>query len=315
MQHQADRADNCHVFVLACVSKNRDGKELAEMGMLVKAGAVGFTDADQPISNSDLLRRALEYSRMFDKPILNHPEVLELTRDGVMHEGVLSMILGLPGMPTEGEDVMTGRDLRLAEATGARIHIMNVSSGDSVELIRRAKATGVPVTAAVAPYHFTLTDECLRTFDSNCKVRPPLRDATCVEACIAGLRDGTLDAIASGHAPRALEKKMRELDKAPYGAVGLETTLALVITQLIEPGHLDWLTALSKLTVNPARILGLDKGTLRVGADADVTVIDPDARWTVDPKKFVSKSCNTPLEGWELRGRAAHVIVGGRMKR
>ena len=315
VQHQADRADNCHVFVLACVSKNRNGEELAEMGMLVKAGAVGFTDADQPISNSDLLRRALEYSRMFDKPILNHPEVLELTRDGVMHEGVLSMILGLPGMPTEAEDVMTGRDLRLAEATGARIHIMNVSSGDSVELIRRAKAAGVPVTAAVAPYHFTLTDECLRTFESNCKVRPPLRDATCVEACIAGLRDGTLDAIASGHAPRALEKKMRELDKAPYGAVGLETTLALVITQLIEPGHLDWLTALSKLTVNPARILGLDKGTLRVGADADVTVIDPDASWTVDPKKFVSKSCNTPLEGWKLRGRAAHVIVGGRMKR
>ena len=314
VRHQAERADRCNVFVLACASKNRQGEELAEIGTLVEAGAVGFTDADRPISNSELLRRAFEYCRMFDKPILNPPEVLELTRDGIMHEGLNSMILGLSGMPTEAEDVMTSRDLRLAEAAGSRIHIMNVSSAESIKLIRRAKQNGVPVTAAVSPHHFTLTDDCLLTFDQNCKVRPPLRDKDCVEACIAGLKDGTLDVIASGHTPRAREKKMRELDQAPYGIVGLETSLALVVTRLIEPGHLDWSSALAKMTVNPSRVLGLNKGTLQIGADADVTIIDPACQWTVDPKQFRSRSSNTPFQGWRLQGRAETVIVAGKVK-
>ena len=314
IQHQAALADNCNVFVIACVTKNRAGEELAEIGTLAKAGAVGFSDADRPIHNAEILRRALEYCLMFDRPVLNHPEVLELTHDGIMHEGLVSMILGLPGLPTEAEDMMTGRDLRMAEATGGRLHIMNVSSADSVELIRRAKSRNVPVTAEVCPQNLFLTDQRLRTFDSNYKVNPPLRDQRCTSACVEGLVDGTLDVITSGHAPRACEKKMQELDRAPFGMVGLETTLGLVATHLIEPGHLDWTSSLAKLSTNPAKVMGLEKGTLQIGADADVTIIDPSRRWTVSPPQFRSKSVNTPFDGVELRGIAETVIVGGQVK-
>jgi dihydroorotase len=191
---------------------------------------------------------------------------------------------------------------------------MHVSSAGSVDLIRRAKGRGVRVTTEVCPHHFTLTDASLRSFDSNFKMSPPLRGQEHVDSTIAGLRDGTIDVICTDHAPHALEKKMRELDQAPFGIVGLETALALVVTRLIEPGHLDWSAALAKMTINPARILGIDKGTLRIGADADITVIDPAARWTVDPAKFRSKSTNTPFAGWKLQGRADMVIVGGRVK-
>lgn len=314
VHQKAMRAKNCHVFVLACVSKNREGKELAEIGSLVEGGAVGFTDAERPIHNSELLRRALEYCLMFDKPILNHPEVLELSQGGIMHEGRTSLVLGLAGMPAEAEDVMTSRDLRLAESTGGRLHLMNISSSGSVEMIRRAKARGVRITAEVCAPHFSLTDDKLRSFDANYKVNPPLRSEEHVKACIDGLADGTIDIIASGHAPRASEKKMLELDQAPFGMINLETTLPLVITKLIAPGHLDWPTALAKLTINPARALGLPKGTLAVGADADVTIIDPDLRWIVDPTRFKSKSTNTPLAGVELQGKAVHAIVAGEVK-
>ena len=191
---------------------------------------------------------------------------------------------------------------------------MNVSSANSVDLIRRAKARGVRVTAEVCPHHFSLTDDCLRSFDSNCKVNPPLRDQSCVDACIEGLIDGTLDVITSGHSPRALEKKMQELSRAPFGCIGLETVLGVVVSNIIEPGHLDWMTALAKLTCNPADVLGLDKGTLQVGSDADVTLIDPNIPWTVTPERLKSKSFNTPLSGRQLRGRADIVIVGGEIK-
>jgi dihydroorotase len=314
IQHQAVRADQCNVYVVACVSKNREGKELAELGQLIQAGAVAFSDDGSPVYDAELMRRALEYCCMFDKPILNHAEVRELTQGGVMHEGLMSLVLGLPGMPAVAEDVMTGRDIALADATGGRIHIMHVSSAGSVDLIRRAKGRGVRVTTEVCPHHFTLTDESLRSFDSNYKMSPPLRGQEHVDACIAGLRDGTIDVICTDHAPHALEKKMRELDQAPFGIVGLETSLGLVVTRLIEPGHLDWPTALAKMTINPARILGINKGTLKIGADADITVIDPEARWTVNPARFRSKSTNTPFAGWNLQGRADTVIVGGRIK-
>jgi dihydroorotase len=314
VQHQAARADQCNVYVVACVSKNREGKELAELGQLVQAGAVAFSDDGAPVYDAELMRRALEYCRMFDKPILNHAEVRELTQGGVMHEGLVSLILGLPGMPAVAEDVMTARDIALADATGGRIHIMHVSSAASVDLIRRAKGRGIRVTTEVCPHHFTLTDESLRSFDSHYKMSPPLRGQKHVDACIAGLIDGTIDVICTDHAPHALEKKMRELDQAPFGIVGLETALGLVITRLIEPGHLDWPGALAKMTINPARILGLDKGTLRIGADADITVIDPEIKWIVDPTKFRSKSVNTPFKGWKLQGRADTVLVGGKIK-
>jgi dihydroorotase len=311
---QAARADHCNVFVVACVSKNREGKELAELGQLVEAGAVAFTDDGAPIYDAELMRRAFEYCLMFDKPVLNHPEIPELTAGGVMHEGLTSLILGLPGIPPAAEDVMASRDIALAEATGGRFHLMHVSTGGAVDAVRRAKRRGVRVTCEVTPHHFTLTDECLRTFDSNFKMNPPLRGKGHVKGCIDGLVDGTIDVIASDHAPHAKEKKMRELDQAPFGIVGLETALGLVVTKLIEPGHLDWPTALAKMTINPARVLGISKGTLRVGADADVTIIDPNARWTVDPTRFRSKSANSPFCGWALSGRAVATIVGGRVK-
>jgi dihydroorotase len=311
---QAVRVDHCNVFVVACVSKGREGKELSEIGQLVKAGAVAFSDDGSPVSNPELMRRAFEYCLMFDKPVLNHAEVCELTEHGVMHEGLISLGLGLSGMPAAAEDVMTSRDIALAEATGGKYHLMHVSTAGSVDIVRRAKRRDVRVTTEVAPHHFTLTDECLRTFDSNYKMNPPLRGKEHVEAILAGLADGTIDCIASDHAPHAKEKKMQELDQAPFGIVGLETTLGLVVTKLILPGILDWPKALRKLTINPAKVLGISKGTLQIGADADITVIDPAAKWTVDPAKFRSKSKNTPFAGMELTGRAEMVIVGGKVK-
>jgi dihydroorotase len=191
---------------------------------------------------------------------------------------------------------------------------MHVSSGGSVELVRRAKKRGVRVSTEVCPHHFTLTDESLRSFDSNYKMSPPLRSARDVEACIAGLVDGTIDVICTDHAPHAQEKKMQELDQAPFGILGLETALGLVVTRLIEPGHLTWPQAIEKMTINPARVLGIKKGTLAIGADADVTIIDPSHSWRVDPSRFRSKSRNTPFAGWDLRGRAEAVIIGGKLK-
>ena len=311
---QAARADNCNVFVIACVSHNREGKELAEIGQLVEAGAVAFSDDGSPVSSPELMRRALEYCLMFDKAVLSHAEIKELTQHGVMHDGLTALILGLGGIPPASEDVMTTRDITLAEATGGRLHMMHVSTGGSVDAVRRAKARGVRVTAEVTPHHFTLTDESLRSFDSNFKMNPPLRGHGHVTGLIDGLIDGTIDVIASDHAPHAKEKKMQELDRAPFGIIGLETSLGLVVSQLIVPGHLDWMTALEKMTINPARILGIDKGTLAVGADADVTIIDPAARWKVDARNLRSRSSNTPFDGWELQGRADVVIVGGRIK-
>lgn len=314
VRQKAARADNCHVFVMACVSKERKGQELAEIGQLALVGAVAFTDDGAPVFDPELMRRAFEYCLMFDKPVCNHCEIPELTRNGVMNEGLVSLVLGLPGIPAAAESVMVARDIALAEATGGRLHVMHVSTSDSVETIRRAKKRGVRVTAEVTPHHFTLTDESLRRFDSNFKMNPPLRSQEHMDACINGLRDGTIDVIASDHAPHAKEKKMQELDRAPFGIVGLETSLGLVITRLIKPGILSWSEALAKMTIAPAQILGIKKGTLAIGADADVTIIDPNWAWTVNPNIFFSKSRNTPFAGWKLEGHATTVIVSGRIK-
>ena len=275
---------------------------------------MAFSDDGAPVADAGLMRRALEYCRMFDKPILNHAEVPELAENGVMHEGLVSLELGLPGIPAAAEEVMVLRDIALAEATGGRLHVMHVSTAKSVEAVRQAKGRGVRVTAEAAPHHFSLTDEKLRGFDPNFKMNPPLRTSQDTAAIIAGLADGTIDAVASDHAPHAAEKKLREIDQAPFGIVGLETSLGLVVTNLIEPGHIDWPTAIRLMSLGPARILGLNKGTLAIGADADITIIDPKARWTVDPREFRSKSRNTAFAGMELIGRAAATIVGGRVK-
>ncbi|MFM7522220.1 MAG: dihydroorotase, partial [Planctomycetota bacterium] len=256
----------------------------------------------------------LEYCRMFDVPILAHEEVLELTRGGVMHEGAVSLALGLGGWPAAAEEIMIGRDIALAAFTGGRLHVMHVTTAGGVAQVREAKARGIRVTAEACPHHFTLTDEALRSFDANCKMSPPLRTAADVEAIIAGLADGTIDCIATDHAPHAREKKMLELDRAPFGILGLETAVGLAVTRLVATGRLDWPRLVDALSTAPARILGVQRGTLRPGAVADITVIDPDVTWQVDVGSFRSKSVNSPFHGWTLRGRAAATIVAGRVK-
>ena len=314
IHQKAARADTCNVFVVACASKNREGKELAEIGQLVEAGAVAFSDDGSPVYDAELMRRIFEDCRMFDKPFLAHEEVLELTAGGVMHEGLVSLVLGLKGMPAAGEEVMIGRDIALAEATGGRLHVMHVSTGGGVALIRAAKARGARVTAEACPHHFTLTDESLRGFDSNFKMSPPLRTAADVEAIIEGLVDGTIDCIATDHAPHALEKKMLELDRAPFGILGLETAVGLTVTRLVVPGRMDWPRVVEAMSTLPARILGINRGTLRPGAVADITLIDPAVSWRVDATTFASKSANSPFHGWTLQGRAVATIVAVRVK-
>ncbi len=311
---QAQRAGHANVFPIGAITKGRQGKELAEIGGMVEGGAVAFTDDGSPVVSSEIMRRAMEYCRMFDKPILSHSEDLELTRGGVMHEGVESLRLGLRGMPAAAEEIMVYREIALAALTGARAHILHVSTAGSVELIRRAREQGVRVSGEACPHHFTLTDRCLRNFDSNFKMAPPLRTETDVEALIAGLRDGTLEVIATDHAPHHPDKKLRELDQAPNGIIGLETLLPVCVKALVEPGHLTWPQLLAKLTVNPARVLGIDRGTLKPGAPADVTLFDPWAEWTIDPARFRSKSRNCPFAGWVVRGRVEKVLVGGVVK-
>ena len=314
VHQKAARADTCNVFVVACVSRDRAGKELAEIGRLVEAGAVAFSDDGAPVYDAELMRRALEYCRMFDRPILAHEEVLELSRGGIMHEGLVSLMLGLAGMPAAAEDVMIGRDVALAEVTGGRLHVMHCSTAGGVALVREAKRRGIRVTAEASPHHFTLTDESLRGFDANFKMSPPLRTAADVEAIIAGLADGTIDCIATDHAPHAREKKMLELDRAPFGILGLETAVGLAVTRLVQPGRIGWPRLVEAMSTLPARILGINRGTLRPGAVADVTLIHPDLEWKVDVATFASKSVNSPFHGWTLRGRAVATIVGGRVK-
>lgn len=308
---QGRRAGKANVYPVGAVSKGRKGEELAELGRLVAGGAVAFTDDGAPVASAALMRKALEYAKMFNRVIMQHCQVPELTVGAVMNEGFESMRLGLAGMPAAAEDIMVARDIRLAEITGGAVHIQHISTARSVELVREGKRRGVRVTAEACPHHFTLTDENLRSFDSNFKMNPPLRTWPDVEAVIEGLKDGTIDLLATDHAPHAVEKKMREIDQAPFGIIGLETLLPISIKGLIEPGHLTWPEMIAKLTIHPARLLGLPKGTLRVGADADVTIIDPDVSWTIDPAKFRSKSRNCPFAGWEVRGAAWMSIVAG----
>lgn len=322
--HQAQRAGFCNVFPIGAVTKNRDGKELAELGGLVEGGAVAFTDDGAPVYSAEIMRRALEYCRMFDRAVLVHAEILELTQGGVMSEGAVSVELGLRGMPGVAEDIMIARDIMLAELTGGKVHILHVSTAGGVDLIRQGrkraaalKAAGKPsfwISGEACPHHFILTDECLRTFDSNYKMSPPLRTEADRQAILDGLIDDSLTVLATDHAPHAPEKKERELDQAPNGILGLETFLPLCVTHLIEPGLLTWPRMLAKMTCNPAAVLGIDRGTLLTGRPADVTVIDPKAQWTIDKFASKSKSRNTPFHGTAVTGRAVATIVGGDVK-
>jgi dihydroorotase len=314
VRQKAARADRCRVFVIGCVSKGRLGEELAEIGSLVEAGAIALSDSPRPLSNTALLRRALEYCLMFDRPILDRPEVTSLTRGGVMHEGMMQLILALAPMPAEAEDLATSRDLRLLETTGGRLHLNSISTSGSVELVRRSKGRGSAVTVGVRIGNLCFSDECMRSFDSNFKVNPPLRSQDHIEACLEAIEDGTIDVITAGHQPHSLEKKMQEMDAAPFGMSTLDTALAQVITYLIEPGKLSWKRAIECLSSGPASVLGLQAGSLAVGHPADVILIDPTASWLVERSKMHSRSSNTPLLGKSLRGKVRMVWVGGKRK-
>jgi len=312
---QAKRAGKANVFPIGAVTKGRKGEELSEMGQLFRGGAVGFSDDGEPIKSAEVMRRALEYSRMFDKPIIDHCEDLDLVRDGVMSEGSVSVKLGLVGMPPVSEEIMVYRDIALAKLTNGKLHIAHISTKRAVELVRQAKKGGIKVTAEVTPHHLTLTDDYVKTsdFNTNYKVNPPLRSKSDVEALKAGLKDGTIDAIASDHAPHSEEEKDVEYNVAPFGIIGMETLLPVVLTELVHKKVITINQLVASLTVNPARILGIAKGTLSIGADADVTLIDLNKEWVIDPSKFKSKSRNCPFAGWKVKGRAVGVIVAGQV--
>lgn len=313
------RAKNavCHVYTVGTITQGRSGSELAEMADLASAGAVGFSDDGNPVRNARILLSAMEYARPLGKPILSHCEDADLTEGGQMNEGVVSAELGIAGMPVLGESLGIVRDVMLARYARAHLHVCHVSAADAVEAIRRAKRDGKKtssrLTAETAPHYLALTDEAIKRFDTNAKMNPPLRTKKDVDALKEALRDGTLDAIATDHAPHAPEEKQVEFDAAPFGVIGLETSLGVVWTELVEGGVLTPYQVIEKMATNPARICGLPAGTLEPGAPADVTVIDPKRVWTV-PKTFCSKSHNSPFIGRELTGRAILTIVGGMVK-
>jgi dihydroorotase len=302
----------CKVFCVGAATKGLNGEELTEMADLKEAGAVAVSDDGKPISNPRIMRNALDYSRMLGWPVISHCEDLDLSSGGVMNESYTSTLLGLPGIPSLAEEIMVSRDLRLAEFTGGRVHIAHVSTKGSVELIRTAKKKGVKVTSEATPHHFSLTDEIIRTFNTNARVNPPLRTQKDVEEIKKGLRDGTIDSIATDHAPHSIEEKDVEFGAAPPGMVGLETALGLVVTELVNKKILSWEEAVAKMTVSPARILNLNLGRIEVGGPADLTIIDPKISWTVDISQFKSKSKNSPFEGRKLTGRAWMTIVDGK---
>lgn len=304
----------CRVYPIGCITKNQMGEELTEIYDLVQAGVVAVSDDGKPVSSPQVMRNALEYCRMFNLPVISHCEDLNLSGSGVMHEGFVSTSLGMSGIPSVAEEIMVARDIKLAEFTKARIHIAHVSTEGSVELIRQAKKRGIKVTCEATPHHFSLTHEIIRTFDTNAKVNPPVRSKKDVEAIKRGLADGTIDCIATDHAPHSIEEKDVEFDFAPCGMVGLETALGLMITELIEKKVLSWPQAIAKLTINPARILNLNGGRIKKNSPADITIIDPKATWIVDPTKFQSKSKNSPFGKRKLKGKVCYTIIDGKVK-
>jgi len=309
---QARLAGMANVYPVAAISKGSAGKILTEFGDLKDAGAVAFSDDGRPVMNSRVMRSALEYAYSFDMPVISHCEDLTLSEGGVMNEGVVSTELGLKGIPAIAEDIMVQRDITLAAYTGTAVHIAHVSTDGAVHAIREAKKRGIRVTAETAPHYFTLTDDSLREFSSFMKVYPPLRGAQDVQSVKEGLRDGTIDAIASDHAPHSSIEKDIEFDFAASGINGLETSLALSL-QLVRDNVLSINQLIEKMSVNPAKILNLSKGTLAPGSDADITVIDPSLTWTVNADHFRSKSRNTPFNTWVLQGKAVMTIVEGRI--
>jgi dihydroorotase len=340
IHEKAAREAHVNVFVTGAITRGLAGEELAPIGSLRNAGVVAITDDGRCVQNHELMRRALEYARMFELPVLDHCQDYSLVTDGVMHEGFWNIALGLRGWPAVGEELIVARNILLAELSGAHVHCQHLSSKGSVRLIRAAKERGIPVSGEACPHHFTLTDASIAgsdpfwradgrrlletfgssfsppswpTFDTNFKMNPPLRSADDRDALLEGLCDGTIEMIGSDHAPHCDFEKEVEFDYAPFGITGLETELALALAQLYHPRHLDLPTLLARFTIGPAQVFGLQKGTLRLGADGDVTVFDPDQEWIFSRADSASKASNSPFYGWRLRGRAMATVVAGKI--
>jgi len=310
---QAQRAAKARVYPIGAVTLGQKGQQLAEFGELVGAGAVAVSDDGKPVATAHMMRTALEYAKTFGIPVADHCEDMSLATGGSMHEGIVSTRLGLKGIPAAAEEVMVARDILLAELTGGHVHLCHMSTRGSVELIRRAKERGLRVTAEACPHHFSLTHEACVGYNTNAKMNPPLREAADVEAIREGLKDGTIDCVATDHAPHHYDAKEREFDDAPNGIIGLETALGLSISELVGRGLLTLPQLLHRMSTAPARIFNLPGGTLLPGAPADLVVIDPTVKWTVQPETFCSKSRNTPFAGRELTGRAELTIVRGQV--
>ena len=340
IRERAEREAIVNVFVTGAITKDIAGEEMAPIGSLKKAGVVAITDDGKCVQNNDLMRRALEYAKMFDLPIMDHCEDYSLVTEGVMHEGYWSAVLGLRGWPSAGEEMIVVRNILLAELTGASVHCQHVSAAGSVKLLREARKRGVTISGEACPHHFVLTDAAIGgsdkfwstdgagvfgfatpggprpqwpVYDTNFKMNPPLRSAADREAVLEGLVDGTLEILCSDHAPHCGFEKEVEFDYAPFGITGLETELPLSLMQLYHTKRLGLSDLLAKFTIAPARLLRLDKGTLRVGADADVTVLDPDREWTYERSFSASKSANSPFFGWPMKGKAVLTMVGGKV--
>ncbi len=297
-----------NVYPVAAVTRGREGKELAPMMELAAAGAVGFSDDGAPIESAEVMRRSLEYASMLGKPIIQHAEEPSMTKGGVMNEGIVSTTLGMQPIPSVAEEMMIARDIRLAAYTQAQYHVAHISTAGSVEEIRSAKKKNLTVTCEVTPHHFTLTDEAVRSFDTNTKMNPPLRTRDDVEAMKEGLRDGTIDVIATDHAPHSYDEKQVEYIFAPFGIIGLETAIGLAIRELVETHILSLFQLVEKLSVNPRKILHLPLIEIKEGETANLTLLDPACEWIVDAAKFKSKSKNTPFDKWNLKGRSVGIV-------
>ncbi len=306
---EARRSSPARVFPIGAITKEQKGETLAEIGEMVQAGITAISDDGKPVMDGQLFRRALEYAQMFDIPVIEHCEDLHLSKGGVMHEGVYSTRLGLKGIPGAAEEAMLSRDLILAEMTGGRYHVAHLSTRGSVQMVREAKARGLQISAEVTPHHFTLTDAAVADYDTNAKMNPPLRSSDDLAALIEGIEDGTIDAIASDHAPHHMNLKMLEFDSAPFGITGLETSVGLAITQL----KLSMKRLIEMLSINPQRIMRVKPWGLFEDSTADLTILNPKRKWTFDVKHSRSLSRNSPFHGWEMTGKAVATIVGGKI--
>ncbi|MDR3049847.1 MAG: dihydroorotase [Elusimicrobiota bacterium] len=311
---KAQKEGIVNVFPIGCATKGSLGEELSEIGVLKKAGIIAISDDGNPISNSQIMRRALEYTKMFNIPVISHCEDKELSKNGAMNEGLNSTILGLRGIPSQSEEAMVSRDIMLAELTGGHLHIAHISTAGSVDMVRRAKKKGLNVTAETCPHYFSLTDNDVKIYDTNTKMNPPLRSRKDVDAVKKGLADGSIDCIATDHAPHTQEEKAREFDMAPFGIIGFETMISLVLNELVDAKVLTLSQAIEKMTTNPAKIFNLkNRGTLKAGGIADITIIDPNHSYEFKKEDISSKSKNSPFIGRTFKGSAAITIVGGKV--